>query len=585
MSDIERKYLIRSSGEVLGPYNKQEVIALIKKSKISIFDEVAEPFKIWMYLENHSEFKKIVQSMNIQTRLTNFLTQVSHRISISKTKTKENTDAKEENLSQTQKTIPEDVSFNLVPEATQTSMKSKLKVRKKISSQKAPVLSLPDKQEEKLEKKIGFLVRSGWRLIILCSFLVAGGILYKISYVPIKKKNQIIKELNTTGKKYYKSGDFNRALPFFERAADYLTQEEKFSYAALLLQNNQPERSSLIRGGITDPAVRGRADWILLEGLGDFYSRRYSKAEKSFQNVILKNNKQTLNQALLNLALLKLESRQYNELINEIKELLDRSFDRGMIWYLKALYFAALGKSSDLENYLIDNLGLEDTNSPLSIEFKQELLFLLAYAYMKNGKTEEQNSVVQKLLNQDPYFIEEYYYSPLIAKNKLNWRLLYPYCNEILNANPERSLIQALYSLCLIKTNQAEEAKPLLEKIKSQEPENALFLSLYAYLLMAQKESPHKIEAVFSLINYDSPSVKENNLAFIMKARFFEQNEYWDSALLVWKDLMRKDIGSLSVWAGLSFNSYQIGDKNTAGFYKKKVLDKYPYHTKVLPLE
>ena len=84
MSDLEKKFLICSSGYILGPFSKQEVIDLIKIGKISVCDEVAEPFTIWRYLQNHKDFKKTVYSVNIQTRLTNFLTQVSSKITHTK---------------------------------------------------------------------------------------------------------------------------------------------------------------------------------------------------------------------------------------------------------------------------------------------------------------------------------------------------------------------------------------------------------------------------------------------------------------------------------------------------------------------
>ena len=594
MSDTKNKFLIKSSGEILGPYSKEELITLIKKGKISIFDEVTEPFKIWIFLENHIDFKKAVQSMNIQTRLTNFLTQISTGGSLSKSKPKDKIKtADTKSFTQTQKDLPQEVSFNLISESDQTQTKT----AKKISVQRVDNPHLKqhktiEQKEEKLRKKFGFLVGFTWKLIILASVLILAFLLYKISYIPIKRKKEIIKELNLKGKNYYDAGNFKKAFPFFEKAQSYLTNEEKFSFAILLLHNNQLEKANLIKKEITDPALLQKETWTLFEGLSYFYSRKYSEAERSFQNVILKNNKETMNQALLNLALLKLETRQYNEFINETKQLLKRSFQRGIMWYLEALSFLKEDNLPKLEYYLLNRLGLAETSSnlqakkPFIIEYRQELLFLLAYTYMKKGNTTEKHITIKRLLNQDPYFIEEYGYSPFIAKNKLNWTLLYPYCNEMFNVNPKESLTQALYGLCLIKTNQRKKAGIYIEKVRSQEPENSLFIALYAYLLMVEKEKTQKIEQVFSLINYESKSTRENNLPFIIKARFFEQSEYWDSALLVWKDLIGKDMNHISALTGISFNSYQIGDDSTGSFYRKKVLSKYyPYNLKLLPLE
>ena len=86
MTKSEKRFLIRSAGQILGPYSQEEVVDFIKRGKISIFDEVTEPFSIWRYLQEHQDFKKIVQSMNVQTRLTNALTQISGKI-FTRTKT------------------------------------------------------------------------------------------------------------------------------------------------------------------------------------------------------------------------------------------------------------------------------------------------------------------------------------------------------------------------------------------------------------------------------------------------------------------------------------------------------------------
>ena len=591
MSDSKQIFLIRSSNEVLGPYNKEEIINLIKKGKISIFDEVTEPYKIWSYLENHKEFEKTVRSMNIQTRLTNFLTHISHRISISRTSSKASD--KTQTLTERSQTIPNqnkehysDVSFNLVPEKTETYIKSSLKIKKKILSteekEKQAQKKLLKEQEEKKRKQIGFLVKLSWKLIILAGFSIIGLIIYNLSYLPIKEKNTLLEELNNQGKNYYKQGDFKKALPFFEKVQTHLTQKEKFTLSILLLQNDKLAEAILTKKEITNQKILKKDTWTLLEGLIHFYSRNYSKANKSFSDVILKNNNQTKSIAQLNLILSKLENQQYNELRNEITELSKVSFNRGILWYLRGLYLLKKKQFLELENYLTTHLNLENKKTWI-IEYKQELLFLLAYSYMKNEKPELVEATLKKSLNQDPYFVEEYQYDALIAKNKLNWNILYPYCKETYNSHPESSMIQAFYGFCLIKINQLQKAKTYIKKANNQEADNSLFLSLQAYLLMAQNQNTQKIDQVFSLINNDSQSSKENNLTLILKAHHLEKNRYWNSALGIWKDLNKRDINNLSALAGISYNSYNTEDKVTGDFYRKKVLNIYPHYIKILP--
>ena len=576
MPDIKNKFLVKSSQKVLGPYSKEELITLIKKGKVSIFAEVTEPFKIWTFLENHEEFKKTIQSMNIQTRLTNFLTKVSRGISVSKTQTEKHTSSYK---TPTQENTSKKTNFNSISKPKPINIK-RVPHPPVQRTQKMTPQSTEEEIEEKLEKRIGFAVRGLWKLIILSSFFLVLFVGYNLFYIPTQQKKEILKNLQSKGKKYYEIGAFQQALPFFEQAKTYLSDEEKFSLAILLLHNNQIEKANLVKNEIVNSSLLQKSEGTLLKGLLAFYSRQHSLAEKSFQDVILQKNKNTMDQARLNLALLKLETRQYNEFAMEVKQLLNRSYQREIIWYLEALSFLKTNNISGLESYLL-RLGLNESRKPF--EYRQEMFLLLSYSFMKAGKEAEQEEAITKLLNQDPYFIEEYSYSPLIAKNKLNWTKIYPYCREIFRSDPQKSLYQALYGLCLIKTNQLNQAKINIEKAKNQEPENSLFISLYAYLLIHQKESSQKIEQTLSLINYESSSI--NKLPLIMKARFFEKDKYWDSALLVWKDLLNKDSSHLSALAGIAFSSYQAGDTKTGGFYRKKVLNEYPYHIKLLSLE
>lgn len=61
--NLENKWLIKSENRILGPYNFEQVIDLIRKKQISIIDEVRDPETRWLYVRENSEFKVIVDEM------------------------------------------------------------------------------------------------------------------------------------------------------------------------------------------------------------------------------------------------------------------------------------------------------------------------------------------------------------------------------------------------------------------------------------------------------------------------------------------------------------------------------------------
>ncbi|MCY4321863.1 MAG: hypothetical protein OXC37_05650, partial [Bdellovibrionaceae bacterium] len=163
MSKKDKRFLIRSSGHILGPFFKDEVIELIKKGKISVFDEVAEPYTIWFYLQDHAEFKKIVISMSIKTRLVNFLSSVSTNISqISKksndmTVDKTLTEASKQTLSPIEKESASIAEVEIIKPAKdphkKTAVKSEYQSEKEV--------------EEVVKERISTFISWTWKIIII----------------------------------------------------------------------------------------------------------------------------------------------------------------------------------------------------------------------------------------------------------------------------------------------------------------------------------------------------------------------------------------------------------------------------------
>lgn len=61
------KWLIKSEGEVLGPFSYDQVIDQLKKKKISLIDEIRDPETRWLYIRENPMFKSVIEEIqNIQ---------------------------------------------------------------------------------------------------------------------------------------------------------------------------------------------------------------------------------------------------------------------------------------------------------------------------------------------------------------------------------------------------------------------------------------------------------------------------------------------------------------------------------------
>ena len=592
----DKKFLIRSSGHILGPFFKDEVIELIKQGKVSVFDEVAEPFSIWLYLQDHADFKKTVYSVSMQTRLVNFLSSVSTKISqISK-----NTDKKILTDIKT-KTDTQRLSPLEKQSASEVSVESVKPIQPALSS-KAGYQSETD-SEQAVKKKITFFVRWSWKMVILAVLLIGAYIAYKEFYIPMQKKQTITADLKSEGLMFYKAGNFKSALPFFEQAYSYniLNDDEKILYSAMLIQNNNYSKAGVVKDELLNNPSFKQGKGVLLDSLLAYYNEDESRFTKQLESLIKSDKKelikktnsqeiQDINQdinrvidtAHWNLALFYWKKAKYDQSIAYLNQLTTRGINRDIISYLKALNLLFQKKWADLEFYLTaDTGGLDLKGKGKITEFKQELYLLEAYIYMKKQNKQSLDSQIIKLLNEDPFLHQQYSYNPFVIKDILfNWSYLYSWCREIVSQDPDNNLLKALYAFCAVKANKLKAAEESITQAISAEPKNPLFLALNSYLKIKKDEGKQKIETIFSNIKYKETILP---LPFILKARFLERQEEWQEALSTWRQLLAIEPNSLSGIAETAFTNYQLENNIIGDSYRKKALKKYPYYIKLLP--
>lgn len=64
--NLEKKWLVKSENKILGPYNFDQIVDLIRKNQVSLIDEIRDPATRWLYVRENPEFKSIVEEMRIE---------------------------------------------------------------------------------------------------------------------------------------------------------------------------------------------------------------------------------------------------------------------------------------------------------------------------------------------------------------------------------------------------------------------------------------------------------------------------------------------------------------------------------------
>ena len=566
MSRSDKKWMVRSSNHILGPYSLEEIEQLLADGSLSLSDEVVSSCAFWSPFLGHPEFEQFIKQISFQARVTSKFAKITKEFSFSKSQT----------------VVPESDGINKTQTFTEKiasktpSNKVKDAVFETIESESVQKpIAVEYYSKEKSQKVANTRVQSfmvfTWKAIGIFTVIAIGYILYEEFFKPLKAKESTLEEMRGSGLKFYQAGDYKQAFHYFKEGMDQqlLNFEEKIIASSLFIQEEQFAKAEKILNALSDQE-QSDPKISLLRGLIHWSERNWVSAEKSF----LKSKDIESQSGLINLGILKFTKKDYLSSLKYIRQVQERGSQRGLLHYLEALNLVKLNPETAL-SYLQDAIK----RSP---EYHQEVYLLLAYLYSKKSNEEMTQLFLQKSLNEDPFFNSEYKYNVFISRSHLNWNQLLDYCHSIYNSNKDNFLYNLMYGFCYLKIGSAYKGISYLKKARAQAPKNSLVLSIYAYYLM-QNESISEAETVLeSAANYNSQNFY---IPYILKAYLYEKKENWSSALKSWDHILRIDDSHLSGIAGSAFSNFKLKRMDEMNIMREQGLEQYPYYTKILLLK
>ena len=623
MSRSDKKWMVRSSNHILGPYDIKEIEQLLADGNLSISDEVTSPCTFWSSFLGHPEFDQLIKQISFQARVTSGIAKITKELSLSKSQTavlENNTIDKIQTFTQKikSKTFPnkaKDAVFKTIKvesaqkpkvvtyyskEKSQTAVlenntidkiqtftqkiKSKtfpnkakdavFKTIKVESAQKPKVVTYYSKEKSQtvVNTRIKSFMSFAWKAIIVFTIIGIGYILYVEFFEPLRIKAVTLEEIRGPGLKFYQAGDYKHAFHYFQKGMNQnlLNFEEKVIISSLFIKEEQFTKAKEILNELSNQK-RSDSRIPLLRGLIYWSEKNWALAKKSF---LIKSKNIESQYGLINLGILEFTRNNYSSSLKYIKQVQERGYQRDLLLYLEAFNLVKIN-SEDALSYLQNIIKK-------SSEYHQESYLLIAYLYLKKGNEEMVQLFLQKSLNEDPFFSSEYKYNAFISKSHLNWKQLLNYCRSIYNYNEDNFLYNLIYGFCYLKIGSAYKGIHYLEKAKAQAPKNPLVLSIYAYYLM-QNESISEAEIVLeSAVSYNNQNFY---IPYILKSYLYEKKEDWSSALKSWEYMLRIDDSHLSGMVGSAFNNFKLNRMDEMNIMREQVLERYPYHTRVLLLK
>ncbi len=487
MSDA--KWLVKSSGRLLGPWTIEAIIEQIKSRNISILDEVKDPLNRWLFIREHQLLTSAVrqvrdeQSNVIENTQSTFVT--------------------------SGRTITSSVTERLVQEGELTpnptpGMVSVAGTEKTVNSgplgQNAFGVLTDNRARQQVDKSVG-----SWMWFVYGAGVLAfvGALLFLRSQSGSKMSNEQAEETFKVANELALRGEYQKSVDLVEKMANSrnLRPAENVLKVKLLLALESPAEIEIMQ--IIDTLrIAPPSDGMnveLLRGLVQSRLGKWREAQASYQSALEKNSMGE--EVRLNLASSFFSNSEFAKAWSYLRP------PRGA--QLKAFYQilksmvvlswddpktrAGVMESAYNEFRDFDRFDDKDRSRTAGRDFRFERLVLLATLASKAGKPEAAQEIRTRLLQTNPMESRYYVRSPLLDWAAVGWTSVLSKCQALRDAGRSDDPVnRGVWALCLAGAGDLVNSRNYLDEALKQFQGDKTLVGVDALLLFA---SGRKAEA------------------------------------------------------------------------------------------
>ena len=569
--DINRKWLVKTSGRVIGPYRQEEILQLLLDKRIAPIDEIKGPETRWVFLREHTQFREIIQKYRDQ-----------------ESSAVENTHGGQNTMTET------DVNPDLTPTPHPLHIGSAGKgVVPEIKSIKHDTPKESEVKDGAKAAKVtphyGMLndrrvirrTESKTKLFVM-SLLIAGSVLLLFSgYIYLNKKNS--NGMQVLDRKNYKESAIkNKALGLYDLAlSDYrkavekenLDLSSKLTFATLLMnvENNYLEANRIVdeieseHKNLT-PEYKSIIENI--RGLAAMSEDSFAASEVHFKNAL---NFDVANEvAKINLVQLKIVYGKNAEAFKLIQDL-NREGIISPIFSINKAFLLASGKV-DNDKFAKMEQELGQINST---EFEIESHFLRAFFELKMNKKNSFESNLRKLFSFNPDLSRDHVRELGVTFRALEWSKFKSLCDEMIGVGGENSWAKALDIYCSYQKGDINGASSKADSYNVKFAKDENILAIYLFILYKTNRLA-EAKAVIAL----NPG-REIYLLNLVKSEMCLKDNNYNCAEEGFNDLYHRDADDIEALHGLARTNYLSKNNEAAIQYMQKGL---AINDKFLPL-
>jgi tetratricopeptide (TPR) repeat protein len=516
VSASNKIWLIKSSNRILGPYNLDEVIALLVSNQVTALDEIRQSEGRWEYIRESKYFLDVLKNVRSLQDKNSDKTMTASSTQQTSTKTDggpANFDDKIPTPVTSAKSYRVDLSF---PENFKDVIP---RFEKNINSNSSMNDGLIKKSygAENDHQLHGRIRKQTSTLTWFVSAVALGLVLSAILMVNRKDRLKAIgyEDLLNQAIRYKNLGLYQKAVQSYNKAAQMKQPDAEIQVQmapVLISESNESLQSRRILEKALTVEGRSRNDLIqayLGIAVSHLIDGNLIEANATLQKAV--GYEPTNESALLNLAIVQLKNGQDQKAQEEFLAIYKKNPKANLALYgysLATIERAKFTKTNDQLNGLISDLKL---NLKAKGELSHQLSFLLVFVENLNGDSDAVNRAITDFLATEVGVSDRVAHPLFVHWRFSQWDYLEKYCSELYEKSVQTAEMKALRAVCLLEVNRDSEAEKMIQQALSESPKDPYILGVQAGFLKKAGRIPEAM-TILKTPEISSLSLKDHLL-------------------------------------------------------------------------
>jgi tetratricopeptide (TPR) repeat protein len=569
MAAQEPKWLLKTSGQVTGPFSTKEVEEKITSRQTVAHDEITQPESPWLFVRDIQVFRKALDSTQFQNPRTPTM---EHTATVTSTAfTQSVTDAVGENYD----------------ELTPNSLTPPKFIRDVIKTVTNTVSGAPTNNNVKAygvldNKQVKARAQEQSKFMRNFALFAVAFVIGFFAYNEIVKKPQV-NQITTTNEMTLamtaiRVGDEKLALEHFKRAreSEPANVQARVFYNLFLL-HSQPELGSQVLANLAEvsgPESKSR-EVKMIKALSNMYLGRYAEAkvELTTAGQTMTNNNSLKSDVQLNLnssIVAFLEGA-----LDKAKQKIADTPSANHLGLKNVLYAMIALKRA---NASADKSELKSASNSLDQFIRRQSNWRLEAAILKSyilhllGESAEFERYSYHLIELDPDMTNLHWQDPWIAHELVSNEVYTQWCLKLVQVMPDSARRSMVESYCWLKQNRQQEAQRAADLALAKAPKDAL---INAWFAVVYRDSGFEGKAGehFAKADQYNEGLNEKEklvLPWALQGRWLEEGRDFQAASVLWNKVVSRDTESLSAITGRARYMFETGNINEANEFAKK---------------